>query len=150
MKKIFTLAVVLNFCLAGFTQSSKAEEDNVWKSVETLTNYIFGVRDSAKLDAMVVADVSYAHSSGVVQNKKEMMQEAVNSPTTYKNIEIERGTISIYNNTAVLRHNLRGVSVAPNGGAESPLNLGILQVWRKENGQWKIWARQAVRIAPKS
>ena len=43
---------------------------------------------------------------------------------------------------------LRAISVE--NGTETPLNLAILQVWRKENGKWRIWARQAVKIPPKS
>lgn len=142
------LFALLTFVFAQTFAQSKAEAD-VWKSVEALTKAVFETKDSAAIDALVVADATYAHSSGVVENKKEMVHAAVTAAANYKNIEIEKGTISIQGNTAVLRHNLRAVSVAPNG-SESPLNLGILQVWRKENGKWKIWGRQAVRIPAKS
>jgi hypothetical protein len=58
-------------------------------------------------------------------------------------------SIDINKKTVVLRHNFRATSI-DDKGVESPLNLGILQVWKKENGKWRIWARQAVRIPAKS
>lgn len=147
MKKL-ALITLLAFVFTGaFAQSARTESE-VWSSVEALTKAIFETKDSVVLSGLVASDVSYAHSSGVVENKKEMVQAAITSPTKYKNLEIEKGTISIQGNTALLRHNLRAISVAADG-TESPLNLGILQVWRKEGGKWKIWGRQAVRIPAK-
>jgi hypothetical protein len=51
--------------------------------------------------------------------------------------------------TAIIRHNLRGESI-DSKGVETPLNLAIMQVWKKERGDWRLWARQAVKILPKS
>jgi hypothetical protein len=51
-------------------------------------------------------------------------------------------------NTAIVRHNFKATSIE--NGTETPLNLLIMQVWRKEQGKWRIWARQAVKIPPQS
>ena len=77
-----------------------------------------------------------------------MIQKAVTSKMTYKNSVLERVSIDVDGKTAILRHNFRATSIE--NGTESPLNLSILQVWRKEKGKWRIWARQAVRILPKT
>ena len=57
-------------------------------------------------------------------------------------------SVDIDGNTAVVRQNFRATSVE--NGTETPLNLAILQVWKKENGKWRIWPRQAVKVAPKT
>lgn len=145
MKKILSIALLF-VSLNVFAQST---EEKVWKSVEELTKAVFETKDSVALEGLVNKKfLTYAHSSGVVEDRPTMIHAAVSSPLKYKNITIERGTINIDGKTAVLRHNLRGVSVDERG-TESPLNLGILQVWKKKGGKWQIWARQAVRINPR-
>ena len=147
MKKLFVILGIVFSSVTVFAQSSK--EEAVWSNVEQLTEAIFGKRDSALLVKLVDNNVSYAHSTGNVENKAQMIQNALGNRGSYKNIQIERGTINIDGKTAVLRHNLRGVSVDARG-TESPLDLGILQVWKKKGGKWKILGRQAVRIPAKS
>jgi hypothetical protein len=147
MKKLFVLLGIVFINLASFAQSSK--EEAVWSSVEKLTEAIFGKRDSAALVKLVDDKVTYAHSSGNVENKTQMIQNAMGNRGSYRNIQIERGSINIEGKTAVLRHNLRGVSVDARG-TESALDLGILQVWKKKHGKWRILGRQAVRIPAKS
>lgn len=147
MNRLFlTLAIVL---VTKISFGQNAKEEAVWKSVEALTEAVFGKRDSAALLGLVSENVSYAHSNGNVENKKQMIDAAMGNRGSYKNIKIERGSIDIDGKTAVLRHNLRGASVDARG-TESPLDLSILQVWKKEKGKWKIWARQAVRIPARS
>jgi hypothetical protein len=147
MKKLFIFLGIIFISITAFAQSSK--EAAVWSNVEKLTEAIFGKRDSTLLVKLVDDNVSYAHSTGNVENKTVMIQNAIGNRGSYKNIQIERGTINIDGKTAVLRHNLRGVSVDARG-AESPLDLGILQVWKKKHGKWKLLGRQAVRIPAKS
>ncbi len=113
-----------------------------------MTNAIFKKKDSAALLDLVSTKVTYGHSGGNIEDKATMVQKAMASKQTYKNLEFEKTSMDIDGNTAVLRHNLRGISVE--NDTETPLNLAILQVWRKENGKWRIWARQAVKIPPKN
>ena len=147
MKKLFLLFLFVSVYASSLAQNSK--EEAVWKRVEALTNAIFGKKDSVALVDLVSKKVTYGHSTGAVEDKATMIKNAVGNKGSYKNIDLERISISIDDKTAVLRHNLRGTSLDV-AGAESPLNLQILQVWRKEDGKWRIWARQAVKIAPKN
>jgi hypothetical protein len=147
MKRLFLFLAIVFVSKASIAQNAK--EEAVWKNVEALTESIFGKRDSAALLNLVSDKVTYAHSNGNVENKMQMIQNAMGNRGSYRNIKIERGSIDVNGKTAVLRHNLRGASVDARG-TESPLDLGILQVWKKEKGKWKIWARQAVRIPAKS
>jgi ketosteroid isomerase-like protein len=143
MKKYFSIAFILLVCLYILAQTP--EEKNVWSRVEALTKAIFETKDSAALVELVSTKVTYGHSGGNVEDKATMIQKAVSSKTTYRNSVLEKVSIDVDGNTAVLRHNFRATSVE--NGNETPLNLGIIQVWRKENNKWRIWARQAVRIA---
>ena len=145
MKKF--LSIILLF--VSFNVLAQSTEEKVWNQVEALTKAVFETKDRAALEALVNKYVTYAHSTGLVEDRPTMIQAAVSSPTKYKNLSVERGSINVDGKTAVLRHNLRGISV-DDKGAEAPLNLGILQVWKKNGNKWQIWARQAVKITPKS
>ena len=140
---LLLLTLILN---QTFAQSK--EEVKVWERVEALTKAVFETKDSAALLDLVNNKVTYGHSSGNLEDKTTMVQKAVASKTEYKNRNFERVSIDVNDKTAIVRHNFRAISME--NGKESPLDLGILQVWKKENGKWRLWARQAVRIPPKS
>jgi hypothetical protein len=129
----------------SFGQSK--EEAKVWDRVESLTKAVFETKDSLALVDLISDKVTYGHSSGNLEDKATMVHNAVASKTEYKNKSFERISINVNDKTAVVRHTLRAISVE--GGKESPLDLSILQVWKKEGGKWRLWARQAVRIPPK-
>jgi len=144
-KTILTLFFILAALPFSFAQS---KEDKVWERVETLTKAVFETKDGNVLNELVSENVSYGHSGGNIEDKKTMVTNAVASKTEYKNRNFERVSIKVNDKTAIVRHNFRAISVSD--GKESPLDLAILQVWIKEKGKWRLWARQAVRIPPKT
>jgi Domain of unknown function (DUF4440) len=146
MKKIISIGLFFLISAAALAQSSN--DAQVWSKVEALTKAIFETKDSVALQNLVSSQVSYGHSNGNVEDKTTMIQKAVSSKTIYNNRVFEKSSLDIDGNTAIVRHNFRATSVE--NGTETPLNLSILQVWKKEKGQWRIWARQAVKILPKS
>ncbi len=140
------IATFLIISFGSFAQSSKEEE--VWSRVEALHKAVFESKDSMSMKDLVSENLTYGHSGGNLENKQVMVHNASVSPTVYKNSEFERLSIDVNKKTAIVRHNFRAISVDEKGN-ESPLNLGLLQVWKKEGGKWRLWARQAVKIAPK-
>ena len=128
------------------TQASVAQskEEKVWQRVEALTKAIFETKDSLALLDLVSEHVTYGHSNANVEDKKTMVEKAMANKTTYRDRAFERISIRVDGNTAVVRHNFRAISME--NGKESPLELGIMQVWKKEGKKWRIWARQAVKI----
>ena len=53
--------------------------------------------------------VTYAHSTGLVEDRPTMIHAAVSSPLNTKIFPLKKGNINVDGKTAVLRHNLRGV-----------------------------------------
>ena len=97
---------------------------------------------------LVSDKVTYGHSGGNIEDKPLMVHNAAISKNVYKNPAFERQSIDVDKKTAIARYTFRAISVDEKG-TENPLDLGILQVWKKEQGKWRLRARQAVRIAPK-
>jgi hypothetical protein len=144
MRQLIIVFATLFVTSVACAQSNEAK---IWERVEALHKAIFQDKDSVALMDLVGSKVTYGHSNGNVEDKAAMVRNAVANQTTYKSPVTERENITFLNKTAIVRANLRGTSVEK--GVEAPLNLGILQVWTKENGKWRIQARQAVKINPK-
>lgn len=147
MKKLSVFLMIMMIASACLAQS--ATENKIWERVESLSNAIFVKRDSLALLDLVSDKVTYGHSGGAIEDKSAMVHKAMTSKTTYRNQQFEKLSIQVQDKTALVRHNFRAISIDENG-KETPLDLGILQVWKKEGNKWRIWGRQAVKIAPKS
>lgn len=146
MKKIVVVLLTSFVALFAFGQSS--EEAKVWARADALRKAVFEIKDSAALYDLVGSKVTYGHSGGNIEDKPTMVHNAVTSKTTYRNTSVEKLSIAFIKETAILREIFLATSVDEKG-LESPLNLSILQVWIKEQGKWKLFARQAVKVNPK-
>src|SRR6476620_9337520 len=135
------------FSLLSTTSIAQSKEEKIWGRVEALTKAVFETKDSVALDDLVSSRVSYGHSGGNIEDKKTMVHNASASKTEYKNRNFERISIVVDDEMAIVRHTFRAISI--DNGKESPLDLGLLQVWKKEKGKWRLWARQAVKIPPR-
>lgn len=143
MKKIVIVLFSSFVALLAFGQSS--EEAKVWARADALRKAVFETKDSVALYDLVGSKVTYGHSGGNIEDKPTMVHNAVISKTIYKNTSVEKLSIAFIKETAILREIFRATSV-DDKGVESPLNISILQVWIKERGKWKLFARQAVKV----
>ena len=142
MKKLL-LVLFLALTIHSFGQT---DEQKVLDRVKKLNTAIFINKDSVVLEGLMAQKVSYGHSTGKIENRPEMISGAVHSPSTYKDFVMDSATVFFQEkNTAVVRHVLRATSV-DKAGKESPLHINVLQVWIMQNKQWKLTARQAVKI----
>jgi hypothetical protein len=67
------------------------------------------------------------------------------STSAFRRIDLSDQTISLVDNEAIVRHLLTGETVNP-AGQVTPVRIGVLQVWQKQGGDWKLLARQAYRL----
>jgi hypothetical protein len=140
--KNFLLILSLVFVIQA---SGQTEEKNIWQRVKQLNEAIFIAKDSVALEGLLADKLTYGHSGGKIEDRREMIHGAVSSATTYNNFRMESPTVFFQKNTAIVRHELQAVSVDKEG-KQSPLHIGILQVWVKQSKQWKLTARQAVKL----
>ncbi len=146
MKKLLFI-ISLSFCtLFVFSQTGK--ESEVWRKVEALHKAIFETKDSVAIQSLVADNVTYGHSTGLLENKPVMLHNAVHSAEEYKNLSVERLNTTYAGPTVIVRYIFRA-DVTKEGNT-SPLNISIMQVWAKDKGNWRLFARQAVKVAPKS
>ena len=100
--------------------------------------------DRVGLENAASDSLSYGHSGGKVENKTDFVENIATGKSDFVTIELSDQTISIAHGVAVVRHTLHAVT--NDGGKPGTAKIKILLVWVKEKGQWKMLARQAVKL----
>jgi len=140
-KKI--LAVLAVVFAVNFLHAQSKQEKAVAAAVEGLRKAMVD-GDRAGLDKWTAPELSYGHSSGKVENKAEFIEAIVSGKSDFVSIDLTNQTIQLAGNAAIVRHTL-SAQTNDNGNPGS-VKLSILLVWQKQGGQWKLLARQAVRV----
>lgn len=141
-KIIIAMAILINAIITTNAQSQA--ERKVAEAVESLKNAMINA-DKNGLENLVADKLSYGHSGGAVDDKKAFVEKIVSGQSDFVTIDLSEQTISISGNTAIIRHILKAKT--NDGGKPGEVNLRILLIWQKQNGGWKLLARQAVKIA---
>lgn len=123
-----------------------ADEKAVAAAVEKLRTAMVA-SDKATLESLVVDELSYGHSSGLVENKAQFVDQFVTGKSVFVNITLSDQTIKIAGDAAIVRHRL--VADTNNNKVPGKVDIIILLVWQKQKGEWKLLARQAAKIPQK-
>ena len=103
--------------------------------------------DSTILADLVSDDLEYVHSSGTVRNKPGFINEFMKRQTNVTNVVFSNQTIKFSGDLAIVRH--RMVADAHNPGYPPVIDIIVMMVWKKEDGKWKMLARQAAKLPEK-
>jgi hypothetical protein len=150
MKKSFLLKALL--CLAvtfvfhmekPFAQNAKLIGEVTQANEQLRKAMVDG--DTVTLEKLTSGELSYGHSSGKLQTKKEFISDFATGASDFVSIDLTDQNVKVVGNTAIIRHIL---TAATNDKGKGPgtTKLGILLVWIKNKGQWQLLARQAVKV----
>ena len=120
-----------------------ADEATVTKSIETLRQGILQ-QDKAKLDQVTASQISYGHSDGRVETKEQFINAVITRKQVQKSLAFPELNVFVVGNNAVARHIYLGE--AERDGKQTTTRIGALQVWQKQDGGWKLLARQGFRL----
>lgn len=132
---------MLTLSSVSFSQSK--DEKAVAEAVEKLRKAMIDASESALKD-IAAEEITYGHSNGKVEDKTAFVASIANKVNVFKTIELTDQTIKVAGDVAWVRHKFVA-ETADNGNPGNP-RLYVLLVWIKKSGQWKLLARQAVRI----
>ena len=124
--------------------AESADQAAVAEAIANLTKAMLAA-NKAKLESLVSDNLSYGHSSGRIETKKEFVEVVAGKKTVYKSIELSNHVITIAGNNAIARHSWESES-GTGDGKWNVAKIGVLQVWQKDAGGWKLLARQAFRV----
>jgi uncharacterized protein DUF4440 len=140
------LAGLSALAVFGLSTSVDARPDEVGSikdALEALRKAMLAA-DKKRLDELTTAELSYGHSSGVIQSKAVFIDVIASKKTVYKQIDITDVTVAVVGRTAILRHAWNGISVSD--GKESPSKIGVLQAWTKVGSVWQLIGRQGYKV----
>ena len=140
-----SIVVMALALLAGahVATAQSGDEAAVAQAVEAFRNAMLKA-DRGQFEALCADQLSYGHSAGRVENKAQFIDAATSGRSTWKFITLTDQTIHVVGDTAIVRHTLTGETARD--GQTNPVKIGVLMVWHKPDGAWKLLARQAVRL----
>ena len=122
--------------------AESADEAAVAQAIEALRKAFFG-QEKTQLEALCADELSYGHSDGRVETKAQFINGVMTRKATLKALTLSDHTITIVGTTAVARHTW--ASESETDGKATSTEIGVLRVWQKQDGAWKLLARQSVR-----
>ena len=143
--KFISLLVLFVTFLTGmqtvYAQSN--DEAAVAQAIESLRKAMFA-RDAKQFEALISENVSYGHSAGRIENKKEFIAAALANKSVMKSLAFTDETIKVTGDKAIVRNTYNGVSELD--GKTNTTKIGVLLVWTKEGDTWRLYGRQAYRL----
>jgi hypothetical protein len=130
--------------LSGSSDAAAGDEAALAQSIETLREGILQ-QDKAKLDQVAGSQISYGHSDGRVETKDQFINGVMTRKQTQKSLTFPELKAFVVGNMAVARHIYLGESELD--GKQTTTRIGALQVWQKQDGGWKLLARQGFKLA---
>jgi hypothetical protein len=126
------------------TAAFAGEDPSLATAVDGLRKAIFAA-DRAQLTALTASELSYGHSSAVVQDQAAFIDGVVNRKATVKSLDFSDLKTFVAGDTGVARHHY--VSDSEEDGKATHTDIGVLAVWQKQGGQWKLIARQGYKLS---
>ena len=125
--------------------AQSADEVTVKNAVEEL-RMAWLKQDKAKIQALIAEQLSYSHSDARLQDKTEFIAGVMSRKGTVKSLEWPELTVQVVGNNAIVRH--FWVSESELDGKVTNTKIGVMQVWQKQDGGWKLLARASWRLPP--
>lgn len=143
MKRILTtiiLALALTAAVAAQTAAEKQMLKLEQQWVEALTK-----ADTTALERIYHNDLTYTHSSGVVDTKASYLAGLKSGNIKYLSLDRDEIKVSLYGNTALVT--CRAEIKLLNKEQPVSLTVRLLHVYIRQGGRWQMVAHQSTRIA---
>jgi hypothetical protein len=131
------------FGITSAFAAAPAGDADVAAAVEAFRRAMLA-NDRKQFEALCVDQLTYGHSSGRVQTKKEFIDDASSGKTKWNSITLTDQTIQLAGSNATARFVFNGENVSD--GKTNTLKFGVLMIWVKQRGKWRLLARQGYKI----
>lgn len=137
------LALTASIKSGARAQTGSKDETRVAAQVMELRRAMIDA-DGKALRALTSEKLSYGHSNGLVEDREAFVRKLVTGESDFVNMEISDQTVAVSGQTAIVRHRLD--ADIKESGKPNKVRLQVLLVWQKQGGDWKLLARQAIRL----
>jgi hypothetical protein len=139
------MKLILIIFLALITQLSFSQDRKGIEEANEKFRAAMLAEDHITLRTLTSKDLSYGHSSGLIEDQEEFLKVFESKNQDYQVWDISNQTFTFHgDHLAMVRYNVK-VEILTNGNTNK-LDLGLLMMWVREDGSWKLLARQAFRV----
>jgi len=123
--------------------AAAADESAVAENIEILRKALLEA-DKARLEQVVAPQISYGDSDGRAETKEQFINGVMTRKQVVKSLAFPELKVAVVGDAAIARHIY--LSESELDGKPTTTRIGALQVWQKQNGGWKLLARQGFRL----
>ncbi len=123
------------------TSTQTGKESAVSAAVEAWRKAMIAA-DKSALEKLTMAELSYGHSSGRLENKAEFIEALTSGKSSFSEIELSGQTVNVVDKIAIVRHTFN----ATRRKEGDKVKLFNLTIWVQQQDQWKLLARQAAKL----
>ena len=124
--------------------AESSDEAAINQAVEALRKALLEA-DKARLEQLTADQLSYGHSGGRVETKAQFINGVVDRKAIVKTLTFPELTVAVVGDAAIARHIY--LSDSETDGKPTNTRIGALQIWQKQDGSWKLLARQGFKLA---
>jgi ketosteroid isomerase-like protein len=137
--------VVALAAAAGSFGSTTAQADATGDVLAAIEEYRKAMVEGngARLLEMSADDMSFGHANNVVQTKVEFVKTVVDKVEVFHSIKLYDHSIKVSGDLAIARHTFDADVFFQ--GKDQNFLLKIVQVWKKEDGRWRLFTRQSFK-----
>ena len=144
MIKTFVSVLFAAVIFSSSVIAQSKQEQSVAAAVEGMRKAMVDA-DKSMLEKLSHDSLSYGHSGGKVESKASFVENIVNGNSDFVTIDLTGQTIFVTGKTAIVRHRM-SATTKDKGKEPGTVNIAILSVWQKDKKEWKMLARQAVKL----
>jgi hypothetical protein len=143
MKRVLILAIILSALNVTAQTISAPEDMQVMMKMSELKNSLI-TKDSVTLSKLLAEDVTYGHTNGMIQSKAQLIRDVLSGVQDYKSIDPSDMNIRVFDHTAIVNMKSAVKMIFNNNPLE--FNMYVTLVWIKKDSDWKLEARQSVKL----
>ena len=144
MIKTFVSVLFAAVIFSSSVIAQSKQEQAVAAAVEGMRKAMVDA-DKSMLEKLSHDSLSYGHSGGKVESRASFVENIVNGNSDFVTIDLTGQTIFVTGKTAIVRHRM-SATTKDKGKEPGTVNIAILSVWQKDKKEWKMLARQAVKL----
>lgn len=134
-----TLRLLLAFALV----LAAAPDDEV-RAAESAWTKAIKAKDGKALDALLGDELIYAHSTGVVDSKKDYIAKVTSGKQLYIGAEHESMTVKHYGDTVIVHSRMHMWGTNQAGKFDDVVMA--MHTWVRRSGKWQLVAHQTTKI----
>jgi hypothetical protein len=139
-RKLIVTGLLFSCIVFVFAQSKQEKE--VLEVSRAKFNWLVN-KNIDSLQFVLDDRLTYIHSNGWVQSKKELIDDLLSEKLTYDKIEVLESTVRLYSKSAVVTG--KGKFVASLSGTTNTFDLTYTETYVLQKREWKLVSRHASR-----